>query len=131
MKTEKAEILRGMIDNAVINKPSKFKEAFDKLLHQKAMKLVNKEKSRMASVCFAESYVSRSEITSKVSESVEGSMYNKIHVLNSDLFQRESKYMPEWMQNATIDGVDIEPIKEKDAIDLSSKYHSIEFSSDN
>lgn len=131
VKTEKAH-LREMVESAVLGKTSCFKESFDKILHLKTLKLINREKNRLANMIFAESFVRTPTPTLKENLDADSKpdtsvMYDHMSVIDAKLYERESAHMPDWMQGATHEGIEIEPIREQDAIDLSQKFNSIEF----
>ncbi len=128
-KSERAH-LTIMVRAAVANKPSIFKECMSKVLDMKGSKLIKEEKSRLANICFSDASTPRGQVGLKEDEDANELMYNKLYIVDAALYQREQPHMPEWMQNASPDGSYIEPVKEKDAVDLSSKFHSVEFTTE-
>jgi len=130
IKTAKSYLFE-MVSHVLSGKTSLAKESFDKALHAKAASLTRQEKTRMANVIFSESYLPRSEASAKEDEvDSKEIMYNQLVVRDHDLYEREKNHMPEWMQDSDADGTEIDPIKERDAINLTSKFHSVEFTTD-
>ena len=122
---EKA-VLRGLVNYALQGKALAFHEAFGKVLRHRAVKLVNEERTRVASMLFEE--VSRSASLQEAQPDQTQAIYNKVYVIDPDLFSKERSHMPAAFQKATPDGVMVPPMKEKDAIDLTKKFNSIEIS---
>ena len=54
--------------------------------------------------------------------------YDRAYVIDPKLFEKEKAHMPDSLQKATVAGVDIPPVKDRDAIDLTNRFHSIEIS---
>ena len=125
--TNDKTVIRSIVENALGGKPHAMKESFDKLMHQRSMRLVREERERVANVVFSHG-IPRGKMGLKEEDAgVGATMYGTVYVIDPDLFDKEKPHMPGWLQKATEDGSSIEPVKEKDAIDLSAKYHSIEF----
>lgn len=120
-------VLGEMLESALRGRALAFKESFDKVMKGKASKLIKEEKSRVATMMFSghnQPKVLR-ESTEDGQEDA-AAIYNTAYVTDPQLFEKEKPHMPEDLQKATADGVSIDPLKEKEAIDLTTKFHSIE-----
>ncbi len=119
--TEKAGIRR-LVEQALSGQISLFAEGFEKLIESRVKKLVVDERERVAGMMFTESFSPMSEDF----KDKRSSIYNKLYVVDPVLFQKEKPHMPETFQNATPAGITIDPMHEKDAVDITRKFHSIE-----
>lgn len=119
--SEKA-LLENIVDSALGGRATKVNESFDKLIRGRVNKLIKEEKSRMANMIFSDHLPQR---TLKEEDDLEPT-YCKVKVIDPELFEKEKAHMPAPLQAATPAGVEIEPIKEKDAIELTKKFNSIE-----
>ena len=125
-RDDKKSFLKSVITDALNGKVSSARDSLSKLLHDRAVSAINEEKNRVSNMIFdGTTEVAPSK---KVPLDEGARVYSVVRVSDPGLFSREQKYMPSWLSKATPEGIKIDPVTEEDAIAITTKFGSVEFS---